>query len=314
MKIIEGNLKEIIIADNICIALGTFDGIHRGHQRIIMKAVQVARDRGFKSAVLTFDKHPSTILNKDNNVKLINDNDTKAKIIETLGVDYLFFINFNKEFADIKPEEFIRLIVSNLKVKSICCGYNYSFGKGGIGNTILLNHYKGKYNYDLNVIEKTTYKGLNISSSIIREKIVEGKISEANLLLGYNYFYTGIVTKGKELGNKLGFPTANLTIPDSLCLKNGVYISLTEINGKVYQSISNVGYAPTIEGVHLNRTIETHLIGYNGDLYGKEIRVNLIEFLRGEMKFNSVQELKNKVLNDINKANEFFSHNNIYNM
>lgn len=311
MVIINDKLENIRLDDRLSIALGTFDGVHRGHQKIIKEAVESAKIKNIRSAVLTFNVHPYQILKPDYNIKLITDNHTKAYLIESLGIDYVFFLDFNTSFAEIDSKKFIEVLKNVFNADTVVCGYNYTFGKKGAGNTELLNRYKNQYGFDLKIIERVTYKKHSISSSIIRKKIESGKIDEANQLLGYNYFYTGEVLYGKQLGNKLGFPTANIIIPDNLCLRNGVYITKTFYDGSIYQSISNVGYTPTV--ANNGRTIETHIIDFDGNLYGSCIKVEFLKFIREEKKFDNLSELKSRVLKDIKTARVYFINNDFIN-
>lgn len=305
MKIITDRLEEIIVNDKLCVALGAFDGIHHGHRKIIQHVVDTAAKKGIKSAVLTFDKHPLTVLKPDHNIKLITDNNAKADIISSIGVDYLIFVKFDEKFANIEPKDFIYLLKNNLNADTLVCGYNYTFGRFGKGNIQLLKKWSSVFGYELNVMDRVTHNNHMVSSTIIRKKIESGKISEANELLGYSLFTKGRVFKGKNLGAKLGFPTANIEIPDNLCFKNGVYITSTFFDSKRFNSISNVGYNPTVGGNV--RVVETHLLDYCGDLYGKEIKVEFLDFIREEKKFDSVEALKNRVLGDIETAKKYFS-------
>lgn len=310
MKIIEESLYNIKMNERLCIALGTFDGVHFGHKKIIQDVVNTSNQKKIKSAVLTFDKHPFTVLKPDEKIKLINDNNVKAEIISALGVDYLIFVRFDDEFANIDAREFIELLKNNLNAEILACGFNYSFGKMGKGNIQLLEKLKNEFNYDLHIMDRVTYHNHVVSSSVIRKKIEAGKISDANILLGYNLFYTGIVKKGKMLGRRLGFPTANIEIIENSCLKNGVYITNIYIDGEVYHSVSNVGYNPTVG--NNKRNIETFIFDFDEDLYEKEIKVEFLEFVREEKKFQSVEELKKRVMKDIDRAHKYFLNMNIY--
>ncbi|MDF2672003.1 MAG: bifunctional riboflavin kinase/FAD synthetase [Clostridiales bacterium] len=310
MKIIEESLYNIKMNERLCIALGTFDGVHFGHKKIIQDVVNTSNQRNIKSAVLTFDKHPFTVLKPDEKIKLINDNNVKAEIISALGVDYLIFVKFDDEFANIDAREFIELLKNNLNAEILVCGFNYSFGKMGKGNIQLLEKLKNEFNYDLHIMDRVTYHNHVVSSSVIRKKIEAGKISDANILLGYKLFHIGIVKKGKMLGRRLGFPTANIEIIENSCLKNGVYITNTYIDGEVYHSVSNVGYNPTVGND--KRNIETYVFDFDDNLYEKEIKVEFLEFVREEKKFQSVDELKKRVIKDIDSAHEYFLNMNIY--
>lgn len=308
MIVIEDKIQNIKIDEDLCVALGTFDGIHIGHQKLIKEAVSAAKSKKIKSAVFTFNKHPFNVLKPEHNIKLITDNKTKAQIFKSLGVDYVFFIDFNIEFANIKPIDFIECLHNQFNVKSIVCGYNFTFGKLGTGDVDFLRKFQSIYKYDLKVIEKVTLNNISISSSKIRQKIEEGKIEEANQMLGYNLFFYGEVIEGKHLGNKLGFPTANLDIPLNLCLRNGVYITQTYIDEKKYPSISNIGFAPTLDCKE--RILETHILNVNENLYDSYVKIEFLKFIRDEVKFNNIEELKKRVYYDIYTAKKYFNLDN----
>lgn len=310
MKIIEDRIENIKIDEKLCIGLGTFDGIHRGHKKIIETAISMANRKNVKSAILTFDRHPFSIIKPTEKINMITDNYVKARIVEALGVDYLIFLQFSADFANIDPILFIELLKKNLNACGIICGYNYTFGKYGKGNTSLLDTYKETLDYDLKVIKPVKYNNNIVSSTLIREELKSGNICDANAFLGYNYFCQGMVFRGKKLGRKLGFPTANIKIPENLCIKNGVYITYTKIDDKYYQSISNVGYNPTVESD--KRSVETFIFDFKGDLYEKEIKVEFLDFIREEKKFPSVNHLKEQVLSDIEKVKLYFQSNYVY--
>jgi riboflavin kinase / FMN adenylyltransferase len=312
MKIIEEYMNNIYIKEDLCVALGMFDGVHRGHRKLIQQAVSLSKEMNIKSAVLTFDVHPSIILKPDTHIKIITDNRIKAKIIEDLGVDYLIFLKFDETLANMDEKEFIGLLKNKFKARVLVCGYNYTFGKFGHGNVDTLNNLKDIFDYKLNIVEKVKFNEHKVSSSMIRHKIQTGNIKEANILLGYNYFIIGEVIKCKQLGRKLGFPTANVKISDRICLKNGVYISLAKVDGKYYPSVSSIGKNPTVGDN--NRMFETHIFNFNKDIYHKEISVEVLEFIRGEEKFNSIEELTKRVFMDIEVAKAYFSSNYIYKM
>lgn len=304
MKIIEKSIDSIQVNEKLSIALGNFDGIHRGHKKLIEEAVRISREMNIKSAVFTFDVHPFKILKPEANVKTIISNDTKIKIIENMGVDYLFLVKFDEKLADMDEKKFLETLKKNFKCEALVCGYNYTYGKYGHGNVSTLKNHKKELDYKLSVIDKVTYRGQEISSSVIRHRIENGNMQEANLLLGYNYFIEGTVIKCKQLGRKLGFPTANIEILDNLCLKNGVYITMTEFEGQKYPSISSIGKNPTVGD--LKRMFETHIFDFEGDLYGKEITVELLKFTRGEVKFASIDELTKRVHRDMMEARQYF--------
>jgi riboflavin kinase / FMN adenylyltransferase len=311
MKIIEDYIENINIDEKLSIALGNFDGIHLGHRQLIEKAVALSKELNIKSAVFTFDIHPMKVLRPEAHIKIITDNNAKAKIIEELGVDYLFFVKFNTNLAQMNEKKFVELLKYNFNCEAIICGYNYTYGKYGHGNVNTLLNHKKEFNYKLSIFDKISLNGQDISSSHIRHLIEAGNITDANILLGYNYFIAGEVIKCKQLGRKLGFPTANIEIADNLCLKNGVYISIATIDGKRYKAVSSIGKNPTV--MDKKRMFETHIFDFDKDIYGKEICVELIDFIRGENKFDSIDELKVRVFMDIDIAQKYFLSNDIYN-
>ena len=300
MKIIKDNFENIQVDDKLAVALGTFDGLHWGHKKIINETVKYAKKNGIKSAVLTFDKIPISVINTSLEIKVLMENDVKCQTISELGVDYLIFIEFNEKFSKVGYEDFIKFIMHNLNAVALFCGYNYTFGYMGMGNTKTLEKYKNKYGYDLIVIDRVVYKGHNISSSIIRDKISKGKMKEANELLGYKYFIKGEVIEGNRLGNKLGFPTANIRISENLALKNGVYATYTYIDENKYKSITNIGHNPTVEKDY--RVAETYVFNFQGNLYSKNVKIEFEYFIRDEKKFPCIDELKKQVNRDINSV------------
>ncbi|EYE88183.1 hypothetical protein Q428_09130 [Fervidicella metallireducens AeB] len=309
MKIIRDDLHNIKISEKLSIALGTFDGIHIGHKKIIETAVEDAKKFRIKSAVVTFDKHPLELLSSNKQISIITNNKIKAKILENYGIDYLFFLTFSREFASIEPEKFLYLLINNLNSNIITCGYNYSFGKNGRGNVELLDIFQKEYHYKLNIVDKIMCFEKDVSSTEIRKEFIKGDIEEVNKLLGYNYFLIGTVEYGKGLAKQFGFPTANIIIEENNPLKNGVYISKTYVNNKGYDSISNIGYTPTLRST--SRVLETHIFNFDGNLYGKEIKIEFLKFLREEKKFDSVENLKQAIEIDRSNAIHYFK-NSIY--
>lgn len=310
MKIIKGKFEDLKQEEDLCVAIGMFDGVHRGHKAIIKEAVKISKKKNMKSAVFTFNIHPRTLIENVVTPPIITTNECKAKIIENLGVDYLFFVEFDEELRDVKDIDFLRNLIEIFNVKALVCGYNYNFGKDGSGDIELLNEYKDILNYELKVVDRVSFNSRKISSSIIRNKILSGNIKEANYLLGHNLSYSGEVIRGKNLANTIGFPTANVYVEPNMCFKNGVYVSLTYIGNEFYQSITNIGYTPTVQNDF--KVMETNIFGFYEDIYGKNIRVEFLEFLREETKFSSVEKLKERVFKDICKSKEYFNKN-IYN-
>ena len=307
MVIINEKMENIKLEDETCVALGTFDGVHLGHQALIKESVRSARKKGIKSAVVTFDVLPMSIIAPDTHPVIIMDNNIKASVIEGMGVDYLIYLKFTKDFAMTDGEIFLSFLTEKLNARMLICGYNYSFGKYGSGNGIMLENNKNKFGYELKIFEPVRCEGHEVSSTVIREKLMNGQVEEASKLLGYRYFYSGIVEHGEGKGSSLGFPTANLYIGDNMAIRDGIYITYTYINKTRYNSICNVGYAPTFEG--RRRCIEIFLLDFNGKLYGKSIKTEFLKFVRPEERFNTEDELKKQVFSDMKTAEKYFDVN-----
>ncbi len=307
MVIINEKMENIKLEDETCVALGTFDGVHLGHQALIKESVRSARKKGIKSAVVTFDVLPMSVIAPDTHPVIIMDNNIKASVIEGMGVDYLIYLKFTKDFAMTDGEIFLSFLTEKLNARMLICGYNYSFGKYGSGNGIMLENNKNKFGYELKIFEPVRCEGHEVSSTVIREKLMNGQVEEASKLLGYRYFYSGIVEHGEGKGSSLGFPTANLYIGDNMAIRDGIYITYTYINNTRYNSICNVGYAPTFEG--RRRCIEIFLLDFNGKLYGKSIKTEFLKFVRPEERFNTEDELKKQVFSDMKTAEKYFDVN-----
>jgi riboflavin kinase/FMN adenylyltransferase len=284
--------------DNYSVALGIFDGVHLGHKRVIDKALAY-KEHGLKTAVFTFSiedipfKHNSPVF-------YILDDTTKTDILKSMGVDRIFCPRF-EEVHNMSGEDFARDILHNqIHAKAVVCGENFRFGKGASCGVEDLKHYGTQYGFSVEVVEPVLFHGGAISASVIRELIgSRGDVRVAKELLGYEYFIQGKVVHGKQLGRTMGLPTINQTFAErQLIPKRGVYSSRVVIQGTEYPSMTNVGIKPTVssEGVPI---AETHIIGFDGDLYGEIIRVYLKDYIRNEKKFNSIEELKNAIHNDI---------------
>ncbi len=285
---------------NLSLVLGYFDGVHIGHSQLISFAKSMSE--GGDLAVLTFDKPLKSIEGCLTNL------DTKKEIMKSLGVDYLLVIVCDDNFKKMSYVNFINKVLKALKPTKLFCGPDFRYGYGAQGDVQFL---KERFNdvYVLNYVND--HYGNKISSSEIKDLILEGKITEANRWLGREYMITGIVSHGKSNGKTLGFPTANL-IPDTnyVIPKNGVYATRCKVDGVIYPSITNIGTHPTINEL-LVPSIETFLIGYEGNLYGEEISLYFDEFLREEQKFNSIDELKAAIEKNKEDAIHYFKFNKI---
>lgn len=286
--------------NNTAVALGNFDGLHIAHMKIIESAMDYAKKNNTKSGVLLFDHH-STEVTKSRNVALIMPNSYKIKILETAGVDFVYFVKFDKEFMQKSPDEFIKFLKDYLKIGCVSVGYDYQFGHKAMGNTDLLHVLGKKYNFSASVTEKITLDGVLVGSTYIRELINKGDIETANKFLGRQFFVEGMVVKGFQNGKKMGFPTANIDYNRKLILPpDGVYAGITEIDGERYKSVINIGNNPTFDAKE--KTIESHILDFDRDIYDKYIKIELVKRLRGEIKFSGMDELKAQIQRDTENA------------
>lgn len=286
------------------IALGTFDGIHLGHQKVIKTLVEKCSEKDLKSVLFTFSNHPREVVNVGAHISRIMTIDEKVKIAEKMGIDYLVILNFDKEFMSIEARYFIEdLLIETLNAKLLSVGYNFRFGHNAKGNVQLLKNYTDIFEL---IVTKAVYeKEFNVSSTLIRELLEAGSIEKANSLLGRPYKLTSTIVKGKEVGKVLGFPTANLEIFENMTrLKPGVYITISEIDGVEYKSATNVGFNPTFDQDVFN--IETFILDFDADIYGKYLTVKFIKRLRDELKFDSLDNLMKQIADDVEKTKEYF--------
>lgn len=275
------------------ITIGTFDGVHIGHRKILERLINNAASLNLKSTVLTFFPHPRMVLQKDANIKLLNTIKEKTKILEDLGLDQLIIHPFTQEFSRLSATEFVRdNLVNQLQTKKIIIGYDHRFGRNRNANITDLRAFGNTYGFEVEEITAQEIDEVSVSSTKIRKALQEGDISTANAYLGYNYMLTGIIGKGKGLGRQIGFPTANLNIAESYKLipKNGVYVVKSEFSGKTIYGMMNIGYNPTVAGKE--KTIEINFFDFDQDLYGKELQIDILHRIRDEHKFESVEALK----------------------
>lgn len=281
-----------------CVALGAFDGIHVGHRTIIASMCKYAEQKGLDSAVFTFSGSPAVLLGKSE-AKMLTGQPDKMRILEHLGVDKCFSLDF-LQIMMMPPTEFIEeLLIQKMNVKAVFCGFNYRFGRNALGDTALLEEVCGKHNVEVFVTAPVCLGGSVVSSSRIRELIENGEMALANRLLGRPFSVELDIVEGRHNGRKVGIPTINQTPPgDFVVPKLGVYASFAVFNGKKYEAITNVGVRPTVGKGGLN--YETHIIGdFNEELYGQAVRVELLAFVRSERKFNNLSELSEQIKKDI---------------
>ena len=272
------------------VALGSFDGLHSGHLSLVNKIIELANENKGKSIVYTFKNHPRTLIKGATPPKLLMDNESKEEILEALGVDLIYFEEFNEEYMKLTPEGFIKYLCEKFKVKGIVVGFNYRFGYKNVGNIEMLKELSTKYGYELYVMEPCNYEDEVISSTRIRNELLSGNVDKAMKMLNRPYCIKGKVVHGKKLGRAIGFPTANLDYSkEALIPKKGVYYTNVQWQGKIYNGITSVGNNPTVNGDKL--TIETYILDFNNDLYGHNIKVYFIKKIRDEKKFNSIDDL-----------------------
>jgi riboflavin kinase/FMN adenylyltransferase len=281
------------------ITIGTFDGVHIGHRKILKRLIKNSKDLGLKSMVLTFFPHPRMVLQKDADLKLLNTIVEKIKILEELGLDYLIIHPFTKEFSRFSATEFVRdILVNSLRTKKIIIGYDHRFGRNRDANINDLIAFGSALDFEVEEIPAQEIDDVSVSSTKIRKALEEGNIVTANKYLGYPYMLTGLVKKGKGLGRQLNFPTANLTIKESYKLipKNGVYVVQSIIGNSTVNGMMNIGYNPTVSGKE--KSIEIHFFDFDEDLYDQKLQIDILGRIRDEHKFESVEALKNQLLND----------------
>lgn len=293
-------------SNHTVLTIGTFDGVHIGHQKIIKRLVEISEIKNLTPSLLTFFPHPRMVLQKDANIKLINTIDEKKDILKQFGISNLVIKEFTKEFSRLTAEDFVKnILVDHLKAKHIIIGYDHHFGRNRNANIEDLKQFGKDFDFEVEEISKQDINDVAVSSTKIRAALQEGNIKTANTYLGYNFMLTGKVIDGKKLGQTINYPTANLHIEETYKLipKHGVYIVKSIIDNNTVYGMMNIGHNPTVNGKH--QTIETHFFDFNKDLYGQNLKIELLQRLRDEQKFNSVEELQSQLHIDKNNALEF---------
>ena len=295
MKKING-VKNFSINSPSILTLGTFDGVHKGHQKILKKLKYEAKKDNLKSIVLTFFPHPRTVLNPDFTLKLINTIEERTRLFEKSEIDILITHPFDKNFSELSPDQFVKnILVNKLKIKKILIGYDHRFGKNRTAGFKDLKIFGLKYGFEVIEISVEEKNKVSISSTKIRNSIIEGDIKTAKSYLGYDFSLKGEVVNGNAIGRTIGFPTANLNINQDYKLipKNGVYLIRTILEGKKVYGMMNIGVKPTLKSK--DTSIEVNLFEWGGDLYGKVIEVFILYYIREEIKFDSLIKLGNQI-------------------
>jgi riboflavin kinase/FMN adenylyltransferase len=292
------------------VTIGTFDGVHFGHQKILDKLVFEAKKAGKKSVLLTFFPHPRMVLQKDAKIELINTINERAQLLEKTGLDYLIIHPFSKEFSRTTALEFVRdTLVNKLNISKLIIGYDHHFGKNREGNITQLTEYSDVYDFKVEEIPAQDIDSVSVSSTKIRRALASGNLKTANNYLGYNFMLNGNVINGKQLGGKIGYPTANIDVKETYKLipKTGVYAVKSTIDKKTVFGMMNIGNRPTVNGSH--QTIEVHFFDFNQDLYHQNLTIELIYFLRDEEKFDSIKTLILQLKKDEEIARDYIQNN-----
>jgi len=289
------------------LAIGVFDGVHRGHQAVISTSADHARAANGTPVVVTFDPHPEKVLRPQSAPRLLSATQHKIALIRALGVGHLLVIKFDKQFAATEPEDFVQQLVTHSKpLREICVGHEWSFGKGRRGNLDLLKKLGAQSNFGVVGVPQIKANDKVVSSTSIREAIEKGDFARAAAMLGREYTVLGTVTHGDNLGKKIGFPTANLSAHNEQFPPNGVYAAVARLTDGMHLGVVNLGIRPTVSTGKSDRVLEIHLFDFNRDIYGKDVEVRFVKFLRPEKKFESVDALVAQIRRDTDEARTLF--------
>ena len=303
MRIIKNNITKIPKSDFNIATIGSFDGIHIGHKKILQTLTKTAKKNNGKSILITFWPHPRYVLKKNNDFKLLTSLDEKIKLFEKNKIDILYIVDFSLKFSKVSANKFIEnILLEKLKINCLLIGYNNNFGRNREGNIRYLEENKKKFDIDIISIPKQSVDKISISSTKIREYLNNGKINSANRLLGRKYSINGKIVRGNGIGRKINFPTANIEIdePKKLLPKSGVYAVEVILNRKIYLGMLNIGYNPTIKNE--KKSIEVNIFEFSEDIYNNKISINFIRRIRNEKKFKNLNELKKQLIIDKKKV------------
>ncbi len=290
------------------LALGNFDGLHRGHQKIIERVRRSAADRGGVGVVLTFDPHPPRVVRPDKAPPLLMTMPQKLAAIERAGAHGVAVVRFTPELSRYTPETFVRLVLVDwLRVAEVWVGADFLFGHDRAGTFSVLRALGNQYRFRAEKIDPVRYKEFVVSSTRIRRLVSEGRVDEAGALLGHHYASAGVVVAGAKRGRELGFPTANLSTDNDLVPPSGVYATTAELDGTCWPAITNIGVRPTFEAAGAV-TIETHVLGFDADVYGARLSLSFIQRLRDERRFPDVDALREQIETDVRRAQRLFDN------
>jgi riboflavin kinase/FMN adenylyltransferase len=306
------SIQEFNTPAKTILTLGTFDGVHNGHKSLLKKLISGSNETGCESAVLTFFPHPRMVLQQAADVKLLNTMQEKAQLLEDFGIDNLIVHPFSVEFSRLTAEEFVKnILVDTLKICKIIIGHDHRFGRNRTATTTDLVRMGEQYGFEVEQITALEINETSVSSTKIRNALFEGNVDMANQYLGYPYFINGTVANGKQLGRTIGYPTANIEIPEiyKLVPAQGVYAVSTKLNGATVLGMMNIGTRPTVNGT--DQTIEVNFFDFNKDIYGENIQVNIYHRLRSEQKFENLDALKMQLATDKVQALDYFKQNSL---
>ncbi len=303
MRVI-GQAVELAPGDRkVCVALGMFDGVHLGHQRVLAQTIERARGTNGVSVAITFDRHPNTVVAPGRTPPLIYSLSQRLRAMESLGLDAVLLIAFDRAFSEQSGEAFVTGLVRDLgALQRVCIGANFTFGHKRSGNVVLLRAMGEKFGFAVEALPSVLSDGLVVSSTRIRGAIQTGDIAAVSRMLGRPYSLAAPVIQGEQLGRKLGFPTANLNLSGLAHPPGGVYAGHARANGSVRKAVMNIGYRPTLNRANPELRAEVHLLEFSGDLYGQELEFVFVQKLRGEQKFGSLEGLKAQIAQDVRQA------------
>jgi riboflavin kinase/FMN adenylyltransferase len=305
MEILRSIIELESLRGPLFLAIGVFDGVHLGHQAVISTATNHARSADGTPLVVTFDPHPVKVLRPYHAPHLLTATQHKIALIRDLGVEHLLVINFDKKFAATSPESFVEQLVAHSRpLCEICVGHEWSFGKDRRGNLALLKKLGTQFQFSVVGIPPIKVNDAVVSSTAIRQAVEKGDFAKAAEMLGRNYTILGTVTRGDNLGKKIGFPTANLSAHSEQFPPNGVYLAEARIRGVSHHGVINLGYRPTVSSRKSERVLEIHLLDFNRDIYGEDVEVRFVRYLRPERKFDSLEALVQQIDFDIGQARE----------
>jgi len=295
---IEQELANITPQGKTVLTIGVFDGVHAGHRYLLEKLQQLAAEKNLLSGVVTFNPHPQSVFHPHNQLPWLNNLEDRVQAIQELGIDIVVVLTFTPKLAQLSAQEFMSLVKKYLRMQVIIVGPDFALGRGREGNITLLRTLGRDMKFSVGVIPPYTINGEAVSSTLIRQALVQGDMRKVERLMGRYFYLKGKVITSDKRGRVLGFPTANLDIkPQQALPGNGIYATITQVDGKQFPSATNIGIRPTFG--ETERRVETHLLNYKGDLYGKEIRVEFVQKLRDEQRFPSPEELKVQIEKDV---------------